>query len=369
MVIGIDASRANKIQKTGVEWYSYHVIEELKRVIPLEVTVRLYSDQALTHDLAYLPPNWESLVLRWPPRYLWTVLRLSFEMLVRKPDLLFVPGSALPFMLPKRTITTIPDIGYVRLPSAYRARSRWYLHLNVRRAVKRCWRIITVSEYSKRELINVYGIESRRVAVTLLAPHLSTKSDEGKLSNSNCLISGPYFIYLGRYEKKKNVDGIVQAFARFREVNPDYKLVLVGSRGYGAELIDQILKKIGSERIVVLPWVKDAERMALLTGARALLFPTRYEGFGMPILEAFSVGVPVVATSGGAAEEIAGSAALFVSPENEDELVEAMREVAANDEQCSLLTKKGYERVREFTWQRTAKETWQVLLDSLYGTL
>jgi len=96
MIIGIDASRANKIQKTGVEWYAYFVVEHLKKILPSEAQVVLYSDVPLQGRLGVLPPNWSSKVLHWPPKRLWTQVRLSYEMLVHTPDVLFIPAHVFP---------------------------------------------------------------------------------------------------------------------------------------------------------------------------------------------------------------------------------------------------------------------------------
>src|SRR5260221_1783404 len=106
ITIGIDASRANVRHRTGVEWYAYHVIQELKKIVPDSYRVLLYTREPLRGDLAELPPRWEQRVLRWPPKFLWTQKRLSWEMLVRPPDLLFSPVHVLPLVHPRRSLVT-----------------------------------------------------------------------------------------------------------------------------------------------------------------------------------------------------------------------------------------------------------------------
>ncbi|PJE75683.1 hypothetical protein COV04_03730 [Candidatus Uhrbacteria bacterium CG10_big_fil_rev_8_21_14_0_10_48_11] len=359
MVVGIDASRANRKVKTGVEWYSYHIIEALKDIVPNEVTIRLYSDTPLEGRLARLPNNWESRVLRWPPRYLWTVLRLSAELFSSPPDILFVPGSALPFVLPKRTVTTLHDIGFVRLPKAYRRRSRLYLLFNARRAIKHCARIITISTFSKDEIEDVYDVSGEKIVVTPLAAHRTTVAQKNGSSSSQ--MAAPYFLYVGRLESKKNIAGIVRAFSQFRTANPIVELVLVGARGYGAEEIDHLLDELGATRITVLPWVSEDERLALLAGAKAFIFPSFYEGFGMPILEAFHAGVPVVTADRGAMREVAGDAALLVDLDNTNELAEAMKHIVEDTALVAELVHRGHNRASQFSWQNTAQKTWHTL--------
>ena len=153
MVIGIDASRANHEEKTGVEWYAWHLIEEFKKIIPDTHRVILYSDEPLRGALSVLPAHWESRVLRWPPRRLWTQVRLSYEMLVRRPDVLFIPAHVCPIIHPDRTVMTVHDIAAVQFPETYSRFEHWYSLSSARYAVKRLWRVIVPSEHVKKQLL------------------------------------------------------------------------------------------------------------------------------------------------------------------------------------------------------------------------
>src|SRR3989338_7400368 len=156
MIIGIDASRANNEQKTGVGWYAYHLIQELKKTnsqfpIP-NYRVVLYSDRPLEGELAHLPEHWESKVLRWPPKRLWTQMRLSWEMLVRPPDVLFIPAHVFPIIHPKKTVMTVHDVAAVRFPETYNWFELWYTIWSAKTALKKLWKIIVPSEFTKTEL-------------------------------------------------------------------------------------------------------------------------------------------------------------------------------------------------------------------------
>src|SRR3989338_10301756 len=117
----------------------------------------------------FAPPNWEERTLSWPPKYLWTLLRLSWEMFFSPPDLLFIPAHGLPLVLPKRTVATIHDIGFERFPELYRRRALWYHRFVVRRALKRSSAIITISEWTKKEIQSVFGNTRPPIFVTHLA--------------------------------------------------------------------------------------------------------------------------------------------------------------------------------------------------------
>ncbi|MFA7286246.1 MAG: glycosyltransferase family 1 protein [Patescibacteria group bacterium] len=368
MTIGIDASRANRTQKTGVEWYAHDLIEALKRVIPSTVSVVLYSDTPLAGRLGLLPTHWESRVLAWPPKRLWTILRLSYEMFKRPPDVLFVPSSALPLVTPRRTVTTLHDIGFVQVPEAYRVRSRWYLRFNAWRTVRRCKIVLTISTWMQQQIKDVYGISSDRLVVTPLAARAAASTEDSGAVAIRYGIKGPYFFFSGRYEYKKNLDTIVPAFARFRATDASgHSLVLCGTRGYGAALVDRVLTVVGRERVVELSWIPESDRAALLAGATALVFPTRYEGFGLPILEAFAAGVPVITSSNSATAEVAGEAALLVDPSSVQKITDAMARLAEDSALREQLIAAGKIRVAAFTWERTAQLTWRALMLAAVG--
>ena len=167
ILIGIDASRANKIKKTGTEWYSYHLIQELKKIAPQyrDAGFILYSAEPLRGDLGILPRNWESRVLAWSPKRFWTQIRLSWEMWRRPPDILFIPAHTIPIIHPKKVVTTVHDLGFINFPKAYGWLEKIYHKFALNFAVKNATKIITVSEFTKNELIKYTKIIPEKVAV------------------------------------------------------------------------------------------------------------------------------------------------------------------------------------------------------------
>ncbi|MBU0671059.1 glycosyltransferase, partial [Patescibacteria group bacterium] len=195
MKIGIDASRANQKNKTGTEWYSYNLIQELKKIIPENVKVVLYSKEPLENGLGILPQNWESKILNWPPKFLWTQIRLSLEMLKlwNRPKLLFIPAHTVPIFHPPKTILVAHDIGFEKMKELYGDKEigyqsnilksflkflvklvtfgqygtseldyhRWAMKHGLREASK----IITVSDFSKKEICEHYNIDPKNISV------------------------------------------------------------------------------------------------------------------------------------------------------------------------------------------------------------
>lgn len=364
--IGIDASRANRKERTGVEWYAYHLIQRLKGIIPSEYRVALYTEEPLRDGLENLPPNWENRVLGWPPRRLWTQARLSWEMLRRPPDLFFVPAHVIPAITPKRTLTTLHDVAFMALKGAYRPAGKAYLTLMYRHAVSRA-RILTVSEFSKSEIIRYFGAKADRIDVTHLGydeERFGPATDDEIRARLNAYgVRRPYFLFVGRLEAKKNLRGLLASFREYKKARPndEARLVLVGKTGYG---YDAEMRTMGEEErmsVVQKGYVAPDDMRHFYAGATALVFPSRYEGFGIPLLEAFACGTPVIASDVTSIPEIAGEAALYVSPNDTAGIAAAMAKVADDADLRASLIAKGAERLKAYSWQRTAERTWDVM--------
>lgn len=372
LILGIDASRANTAERTGTEWYAFHLIQEFKKIIPSDVRVILYSREPLRADLrADWPPNWEERVLSWPPRRLWTQVRLSWEMWRRPPDLLFVPVHALPLVLPAKAAVTLHDVAFVVEPAAYSRFENWYQRFAVNFAAKRATGIITISDFSRAELIKYFSVSAEKMSVTLLGLDTAafrppTEPAETKAVLAGLKIERPYFLYVGRLERKKNIVGLLLAFQEFKRqagAVDQTALVLVGKFGHGSgEILTLLATDAGLAADVIRPGYVGKEALPhLYAGAEAFVFPSWYEGFGLPMLEAFSVGTPVIAARAASLPEVAGEAALYGDPTRPTTFAAAMWRLRQEPELRKSLIAKGLARAREFTWRKTAEKTWEVL--------
>ncbi|MBT4153535.1 MAG: glycosyltransferase family 4 protein [Candidatus Magasanikbacteria bacterium] len=349
MIIAIDASRANKAQKTGVEWYAFHIIEQLKSLIDSSVRVILYTDAPLQGSLAQLPKNWEVKMLRWPPKRLWTQLRLSMQMLVDRPDVLFIPAHVAPCIHPKKTVVTIHDIAGVRFPEVYSAFERWYSIFSAKRAMRKVSDVVVPTEYTKQEILDVFG--EGAAAMHVIGHGYDTGYAKEKPKPSSY---GTYFLSISRIEHKKNTIGIVKAFELYAKNHVDVSLVLAGKPGYGYdEVVQAITKSDVKKRIHMLGYIPQQKAYALMQHAEAFVYPSLYEGFGMPILEAFAAKTPVITSSTTSTAEVAGDAALLVNPTNITAIAAAMEQVSKERE---ALTTKGADRLKDFSWKKAAKE-------------
>lgn len=361
MLIGIEATRANRFKKTGVEWYAHHLIQALKRLpASQDHSWLLYGNESLAHGLQTGPSNWHEARLSWLPKYLWTQLRLSVEMVRHPPDALFVPAHVLPRVIPKRTVVTIHDIGFHRHPELYPDRQRRYHEWTTRDIVKRAARILTVSHFSKNELIEHYGADPERVIVTY--PGIDHERYRPVASES----PSPYLIYVGRLEEKKNVGVLVKAFYEYKRLRGEddpLSLVLVGMPGAGYEKIERLIEDGPCpESVKIAGYVSEQEKIALISGASALVHPSWYEGFGFTPLEAMACGAPVICSKAGSLMEVVGvENALWFDPTDAYSLIEAIEALTEHPSLRDDLRRRGLERVKRYDWRRTAEETFEAL--------
>jgi glycosyltransferase involved in cell wall biosynthesis len=365
MILGIDASRGNRDQKTGVEWYAWHLIQELKKIIPPEVEVILYSAEPLVGELGVLPANWRSKVLRWPPRFLWTHFRLSWEMLWHQPDLLFVPAHVGPFWSPKKLIVTIHDVAFMAVPQAYSRQGKFYLNFFNRLDSRRARKIITISEYSQKDILKFYPRAKDKIEVIPLAydaDRYQQLNNPDKIAEvlKKYQITQPFFLSVSRLEVKKNTDGIIRAFGQTNLV--DHQLVLVGKPGRWYDQVAAELDRCPLKSKINLPgWVAEEDVPYLMNAAEAFIFPSWYEGFGIPILEAMACGCPVITANTTACPETAGQAGILIDPADSQALAEAMIKLAQDKNYRQQLIVAGLARVQQFSWQKTAQTTWEAI--------
>lgn len=392
MIIGIDASRANSQKKTGTEWYAFYLIEQFKKIVDPEDQIILYSKEALDGALGKLPANFQSRVLRWPAIFLWTQIRLAWEMLWHRPDVLFVPAHTIPIIHPRHTVTTIHDVGFERFQALYSSKQigpsnkalRFLLRLLVtiatlgkysnteldyhrwsaRFAVKHASTIITVSNFSAHDISRFFPTSVHKLHVIYHACSIDygiRVSDQIRKSIlQKYAISNPYFLYIGRLEEKKNTANLITAFQSFKKNQYEKTiLVLVGSPGYGYERIRQLIEQENQnpKSIWQLGWINREDQPALMQAAMAFVFPTAYEGFGLPVLEAMTSGTPVITSRGSSTEEVADGAALLVNQNDPKSIADAMRQIVSNQQLRQRLIALGMKRSQQFSWHDTAQKT------------
>lgn len=366
MTIGIDASRANNPQKTGVEWYAFFLIEELKKITSPETKVILYSEKPLAGELAILPPNWQSKVLKWPPKRFWTQIRLSFEMLIHAPDVLFVPAHVFPIIHPRKTVMTVHDVAALRFSHIYTKFEKWYSLWSAKYAAKKLWKVIVPSIFTKNEIHALTG-KTENITVIHHAYNKSYNQHIPELQRNAVLekyqIQKPFLLYIGRLEEKKNIVRIVEAFDAVKKDFSDLHLVLIGKPGYGFEQVQERIRKSAHQSDILCPgYVEQSDIHSILQSTKIFLFPTLYEGFGIPVLEAFASSVPVLTSKYHSTEEISGGAALLVDPLDTEDIKKGIEKLLHNPELQKQYIAQGLKQTENFSWEKCAQQTLNLLL-------
>jgi len=351
--IAIDSSSAEKPQRTGVEEYSFQIIERLKKSAVLEGTsVVLFSPKTL----------------KWPFKKFWMQIRVTWELWRRPPEVFFVPGQALPFFISKKikVATTIHDVGFRRYPQLYPPAEVRRQEAVTRRAVRRADIIFTPSEFTETELVELYQAKLEKIVVTPLSADtdrykfLSRETVEPTLQKYRLGYKN-YFLFVSRVELKKNPEVLISAFGELKNkmgFGDPLRLVFAGRPGFGFEKIKK-LHEISPVKdfILSLGYVSLEDLPALVNGARALVLPSWYEGFGIPALEAAACGTPVIAADIPPIHEVLGEAGLFVPPFELELWEQAMEKIAKDPVLVSELSQKGLARAKSFSWDSTAQKT------------
>ncbi len=405
MIIGIDASRAFIAERTGTEEYSYQLIKHLAKYLKDDqvvlyirknqkpnIKIRDNGIKSKNNDSLEIPGGWSFKVINYT--YFWTQIGLSLEMLFHPVGILFVPAHVAPFICAKNTIIAIHGLEYEFCPRAYswldRLRMRWSVKMSCGRAGK----IIAVSGNTKNDLMKLYKIPGKKIRVIHEGCDLETRNEDVENNGANLKINQKYLLFIGRMEERKNIIGIIKAFEILKEkYNIPHKLVLVGKPGFGYEKIRfQIQNAKYQKDIIETGYVDGGAKRRLLLSADVFLFPTFYEGFGLPILEAQLAGCPVVAGNNSSIPELVsrnfqfaisdfqtnsdsedselkinpicrdvGKSAVLVNPRSEEQIAEAVHGLISDERLRNDIIKKGYENAKRFSWKKCAFETAKVL--------
>ncbi len=357
MQIGIDARLWGE-PRSGIGRYTRALVPALVALAP-ETRWVLYLDRPPTD----LPSAAEARYLPWPQRLLWTLWAAPRDLRRRPVDVYHaVTGFEVPPAPGPRYVATVHDLVPLRFPRLVPWRHRWAVRCLLPGALRRAARVIAVSAATRAELLARYPLPPDKVRVVPEAapPGFGPPPAEAVAAlRARYGLTDPYVLFVGLLEPKKNLPALLEAVARLRRRGGwgTATLVLAGARGWGPGDLRETVERRGlGEAVRILGPVPDTDLPALYAGATVFVFPSLWEGFGLPVLEAMAVGTPVVAARRGALPEVAGDAAVLVEPEP-DPLGDALGTVLADRRLRERLREAGLARARAFSWERTARET------------
>jgi glycosyltransferase involved in cell wall biosynthesis len=251
----------------------------------------------------------------------------------------------------------------------YSADSYDYLDWSTRFALKRAKEIIAVSDFTKKEILDIYGDYEKKIKVVYNGYNSSLY---GKIDNKEKIkevlnkygIEEPYLFYVGRLEKKKNTPFLIDAYALLKEYNKEIKekLVLAGNASFGYDEVEYTIREYGLEDdVIVTGWVDEEDMPYLYNGASAFVFPSKHEGFGIPLLQAMACEAPIVCSDIPVLKEIAEDSAFYFNPNKREDLADKIKIILKDDKKRREYIEKGKKRVRNFSWEKCAKDTLDVL--------
>jgi glycosyltransferase involved in cell wall biosynthesis len=296
---------------------------------------------------------------------LWEQLLQPVALVRRRIDVLHSLGYVQPMLCSKRSVVTVHDLSFLRFPEAFNRSNRNYLRLFTTLSVRRANRVIAVSESTKRDLVDLLGIPAAKITVVYHGVEEEFRPfTSSTIADFRCKLGLPehFVLYCGTLEPRKNVDGLIAAFAKVkREARLPHKLVLAGAKGWRYERIFALVEELGLKDEVIFPgYLAYGEQPLWYNAADVFVYPSLYEGFGFPPLEAMACGTPVISSDVSSLPEVVGDAGLLVDPGERDELADAIRKVLMDHELRLAMGKAGLLRASEFTWSRAAARTVEV---------
>lgn len=379
-----DAQLLFERQKTGIGWNAKKMIDELIQYPELDCTINcfLMKDRERTEAIlkVYREQGCKVHQSRWMPAriyyHLERLLPVPYRWIFGKNDgITQFFNYTIPFGVSGKCVTIIHDIAFLTYPETVAKRTRQWLGKNLKIYCQRADVILTVSEFSRQEIHHYLGIPLEKIHVVYNGvdpEQYHPDYSEGRIQEAKAKynIPGSYILYLGTLEPRKNIETLIRAYQKLLTAGPSRfgqppsafpKLVLAGKKGWLYDSIFQLVKEFHLEnRVIFTGYVDECDAAPLLCGARMFVFPSLYEGFGIPPLEAMACGTPVIVSDCASLPEVVGDAGLLVPPTDIEKLAESMNRLLKDDQLHTALREAGLERVGQFTWKASAKKLVQI---------
>jgi len=366
MRIGIDATPILK-QRVGVGSYVFNLIKNLSIIDHDNQYVLFYCSHLDIKDkiLKLENPNFESRIIRFPTKImklLWATVGLpKVDWMVGEVDLYHSSAFYLNAQSQGKSLLTIHDLNFLALPKFTLWSGRWHYAFKIKDYAQKADAIMAVSQSSKNEIIKHLKIPEEKIYVVyegcsqVFRP--LPESEEIQETKEKYNIKGDFIFYVGTLEPRKNLKGLIQAYAQSR-AKDDFLLVLAGGKGWKYKDIFRLVRKSKlEERVVFTGYVPDSDLPALYSSASLFVYPSFYEGFGLPPLEAMACGIPVIVSHTTSLPEVVGDAGIYVDPFDIEQISFSIDTVLSDTRLCQTLREKGLKRAKLFSWEKTARET------------
>jgi glycosyltransferase involved in cell wall biosynthesis len=369
MKIAINTRLLLKNKLEGIGWFTF---ENLKRIVKSHPEHQFYFifDRPFDDEFIFadnITPIKVGLPTRHPILWmLWFEFSIPFILWRIKPDIFLSPDGHISLFSRTPQIAVIHDINFHHRPKDLPWMSRIYYRFFFPKFALKAKHIVTVSQFSKNDLINSYHIHPSKISVVYngaqeLYKELTEEQQNG--TKARYAMGCNYFLFVGAQHPRKNIDGLLRAFDIFKtNWQTEHKLIIVGEKQFLTSHIEETYKNMTFKKEVLFTGRLSSEDIALVMGSAAsLVYVPFFEGFGIPIVEAFYSGIPVIASEVTALPEIAGDAALYVDPSSPEDIAQAMNKISSDDLLRKQLIKKGKQKRPNYQWDKSAKELWDII--------
>ncbi len=368
--IGIDA---RKLKDYGIGSYIRNVLEAISKLPESRAyRFRVYAHRADSGALPDLPGHFEVVHDDSPGYSVAELTSFAWRLMRDRLDLFHATHYVLPPLWRTRAVVTIHDIIHLLYPQFLPSRAaHFYARSMIRRALTRADRIVTVSYNTRQDLVDYFQIPAARIDVIYngVSPrfHPGVPREEKERVASKLGLTFPYLLFLGGEKPHKNVQNVVRAFAKARlERSLPHSLVLAGPLPANPARLEALIAALELNTVVRRPGVvEDADLPGLYAGAEAFLYPTLYEGFGLPVVEAMACGTPVLTSATSALQEIAGGYACLVDPMDVNAIASGIAQLATDEAARAEFAERGRKRAHDFSWDKTARKTLEVYAAAL----
>lgn len=373
MHIGIDISSAVN-QKAGIGRYTHKLVEHLLEIDNQnEYALFTFYREKGSQEVCFKPnPRLKQKSFSFPGRafrlMLFSLYKIGIplDFLVGKVDIFHSPDLVFPALKRTKSILTIHDLAFILFPECYTLLNRQYLKSMVPLSARRASKIIADSQSAKQNIIELLSIPEGKIKVIpcgideqfqVIADKAYIESIKRKYG-----LKKDYILYVGTLEPRKNIGALLQAFHQLKQKKGfDFQLVIAGGKGW---LYEKLFKRVRelklTDDVLFTGYVPEEDLPALYNGAALFVYPSLYEGFGLPVLEAMACGTPVVTSNSSSLPEVVGDAALLVDPKDAEGLAQAIEKVLSGSALQQELVQKGLRRAEMFSWEKTARETLKV---------
>ncbi len=367
--IAVNTRLLLKDKLEGIGWVSYEYLKRITEAHPEHEFFFLF-DRPYSDEFIF-SKNVTPIVVSPPARhpilyYIWFELMIPRVLRKIKADVFFSPDSYLSLKTKVKSVTIFHDLNFEHRPKDVPFLARKYYQFFFPKYAKKAVKIISVSEYTKKDTIDLYGISPEKIEVVYNGVNENFKpipKEEQKIIRKKYTNGKPYFVFVGAFNPRKNLPNLFKAYNHYQEtVNDDVQLVVIGEKMYWTPEIEAVYKAMKhKDKIVFTGRLPMSELVEVVGSAMIMTYVSFFEGFGIPIVEGFRAGIPVITSNTSSMPEVAGDAAYIVDPWKVEEIAQAMIELRQNPDLRQEYIRKGNTRKNDFSWDRGAEKVWKII--------